>query len=228
MTPPFVITGCGNSGTEYVARLLSTLGVRTAWEEFFIYSTKPGDVAGYLDWLTTTNTCGESSSLAAPYVSKLPPGTLRFHQIRNPVTVIRSLMGRQTFCLKHRRLPNLRFFFRHLPEADHNDDRLVLAMKYWLYWNRLVSDRCRPALRYRVEVLSDVTTGILTMLLARLGATWTNGQLTSALEKYGTNFHTGARDYSVTWESLPNGLLKDEIARDAKEYGYSEWELKEA
>lgn len=228
MSPPFVITGCGNSGTKYVARLLSTLGVRTAWEEFFIHATTPADVAGYLDWLLTTDTKGESSSLAAPYVSKLPPGTLVFHQVRNPVAVIRSLMGRETFMPKWRNLPNLRFFFRHLRGADHDDEPIVLAMKYWLGWNRLVGNRCRPALRYRVESLSDVTSGTLTQVLVHLNVTWRDKELSCALEKYGTTFHGGKRDESVTWDSLPDCWLKEMIAVSAKEYGYSERDLEEA
>jgi hypothetical protein len=231
----FVITGCGNSGTLFTARLLTKLGARTAHEEFFTAFTPPVAVRDYHWWLNNSATVGEVSSLAAPFLARLPENTLIFHQVRNPVAVIRSLMGRKTFDpgLGMRHLPNLRFFFRHLPQADHDDEPIVLAMKYWLYWNRLVADRAHDffVTRVRVEDLNAETPRHTERLLRSIGLVepfLDDDDTLAALQKYGSTYHGGARDEGVIWASLPEGALKAQIAVDAGDYGYSPQDLEAA
>lgn len=81
----FVITGCARSGTGYTARLFTQLGVETEHET--VFSPYAETFAG---WGAAP---GESSWLAAPFIDRLPAGTVVLHQVRHPVDVIRSLLG---------------------------------------------------------------------------------------------------------------------------------------
>lgn len=209
---PFVITGCGNSGTLYVARLLSSLGIRTAFEEFFTAYTSPADMWHYGRWLKLSDTVGESSSLATPYVRLLVHDCVILHQVRHPIEVLRSLMGRRTFEPDLRLLPNLRFFFRHISEADHDDEPIVLAMKYWLYWNRSIESLSH--LRYCVEDMPAA----LPAIAATIGANIPDPR--EALDSLGTKCHGGPRDEGVTLESLPDCAVRDDLVRQGERYGY--------
>jgi len=84
MTKPFIITGCGRSGTMLMARLLNAMGIRTSFEEFF---TANSPLDGYFPhWLRDTHTCGEVSSLAVPYLRYddfKSREVVLLHQVRN-------------------------------------------------------------------------------------------------------------------------------------------------
>lgn len=81
----FVITGCARSGTGYTASLFTQLGVETGHETVFSPYTET-----FAGWGAAP---GESSWLAAPFIDRLPPGTVVLHQVRRPVDVIQSLLG---------------------------------------------------------------------------------------------------------------------------------------
>jgi hypothetical protein len=161
--------------------------------------------------------------VAAPYLS-LKPVSVGIHLVRNPIQVLRAIVGRSTFKPGgFRMLPAVRFYFRWTPELGHDDEPIVLAMKYWLFWNRMV-DRYSMAM-FRVEQISASASGELGRLLRFIGAVVDADAQAAALAKYGTTCHTGDRDESVTWDSLPDGELKDAIAEDAIEYGYTQDDL---
>lgn len=230
MLTPFVITGCGRSGTLFTARLLTLMGVRTSHEEYFTAFSTVGAELQFSQWLRWTGTEGEVSSLAAPRASTLGQmrgPTIRWpirlvHLVRNPIPVMRSLMGLGTFAQTKWLLPNIKFFFRHLPQASFDDAPIVLCMKYWLYWNRLVQADGYLTGRVRIETITQpaVWRGLLEMIGHEAG-----DDLTEAMERLGTKHHGGPRDDSVTWDALPPGKLKDQIMADAVIYGYTEGEV---
>lgn len=237
MLSPFVITGCGRSGTLFTARLLTLMGVRTSHEEYFTAFSTPRCEMQFAQWLSWTDTEGEVSSLAAPRASVLsqmcgtdPSLLVRWpihlvHLVRNPVCVIRSLMGLGTFAQTKWLLPNIKFFFRHLLQASFDDAPIVLCMKYWLYWNRLIPATNNLAGRVRIETITEP--GVWRALLKMIGHE-AGDDLTEAMERLGTKHHGGARDDSVTWDALPAGALKDQIMADALIYGYAEEEVRNA
>lgn len=87
--PPFVVTGVGRSGTGYMAALLSSIGFRCGHERVF---------TPFLDRAPTRGTFSSDSSwLAGPFVRQLPAGTVVLHQVRDPLAVVRSMLGTRFF-----------------------------------------------------------------------------------------------------------------------------------
>ena len=82
----FLITGCGRSGTKYMAELMGALGISCGHELVF---TSAGYDGEWGDWPT-----GESSSYAPPLLDKLPSDVVVFHVVRNPLHVVRSILAR--------------------------------------------------------------------------------------------------------------------------------------
>lgn len=218
---PFVITGCGRSGTTFTWRLLNRLGIRTSHEEFFRAETR----FYFEEWLTETNTSGEVSGLAAPALGYLDPGTTIYHQVRNPVAVIASLMGLRNFHPEHHQSLLVKYNFRYIPSMDMTDDPIVTCMKYWLHWNRLVPP---TATRFQAESLLERmgAWGLISAMIAEsttIIAAMTCGNAAASL---GNRVHSLARDPSVSWRRLPDaGGLKEAIFHQAQEYGYTAEDL---
>lgn len=204
----------------FLARLFNELGVRTSHEEFFTAYTPLSSVFTFGQWLERTRTIGEVSGLAAPWLASVA-SVQRALLIRNPVAVIASLMGLRDLHPESHPLANIKYNFRHLPMMSRDDDPIILAMKYWLHWNRLAS-REDPSLKmYRVEQVSkDQGQHALRMLL-EIGVDCCREDCKDVLAKLGTHYNGGPRDPSISWRTLPKGELKDAIATDALVYGYT-------
>lgn len=207
---PFLITGCGRSGTAYTAKLLTMCGIRTSHEEFFTPFTPYGDVSDFPQWLVRTHTEGEVSSVAAPVLDALQSSVTIIHQVRNPVSVIRSLMGERQLHDESLFLPGAKMAFRYLPELKCDDPPIVRCMKYWIGWNGLVESQASR--RFRVEfALEDWLSGILF---------WPSVENIN-IRLTGSRYHGGRRDKTVSWQSLPGGFLKEQIEATAARYGYT-------
>lgn len=217
---PFVIAGCGRSGTMGMAQLLNAIGVRTSFEEFFCATRTPPE-RGFEEWLRRTGTTGEVSGMAAPFLKDREAKDVAvLHQVRNPVGVIASLMGYQTWTDKAN-WPNVKFNRRWLPDIGAADDPLTKSMKYWLGWNQMVED-AGPLKRYRAE---DVCPAQLVDLFSRLGARWSVGQVQPVFDRvYTWTINTGPREM-VSWAHIPESKLKNRLRNKAREYGYTEDEL---
>lgn len=174
----FVVTGCGRSGTEYIARALEAAGLRCGHEVLFNPRTRAVPAFGAVD--------GDVSWLAAPFVEALPAGTAVLHQVRDPFAVTASWFGLRFLAdggpysfrrpsgpprlLYHEVTTRLarrrgravyvardyeRFVARHLPRVYEAGTTLERCMRYWTGWNEMVEDGARrsglPYLRYRVD-----------------------------------------------------------------------------
>jgi hypothetical protein len=170
-----LITGCGRSGTSYLADVLNVSGASCGHEAAY-------DVFGQHH----SSHRFESSWYAAPFLDQLPPRTPIVHLVRDPVRVIQSFhrlgllskrpfrhvtYGRTGFHPKawmlyrrqvrdrwHFVLEHRRFLERHLAVWSEHDEvqRLVT---YWFRWNQMVEDNAAhlnlPYLRVRLEDLDQ-------------------------------------------------------------------------
>jgi len=221
---PFVITGCGMSGTMGMSQLLNNAGIRTAFEEFFDAGCMLEDMGTrYVSWLSQTETAGEVSSLAAPVLPFLQHESndiAIIHVVRNPVAVLSSLMW------QHHGVQNawwskyIKFNRRWMPQAAYDEEPLSFYMKYWLAWNEHVE----PHAAYMTRI-EDVRGGsAMQDILSIIESPW-NDRARNSLASYDTQYNHKPRDTSVSWRRIPDGQLKSLVLRKAMQYGYTEAEL---
>ena len=187
----FLIASTPRSGTGYIKRLLCDLGVPCTHERYFTCSSQR--------YLTESNH-GESSWLAVPYLERLPPSTLVFHQVRNPVTTINSLKLTHPYQSEGRDMPFLR---EHFKPSSHDPE-----IEFWHEWHRRIEPFA--TLRYRVEEIP------IREILSMIGEERSDEQIKIALAGVPRNFKTsGSVPQRIAWKDMP-GHVQETYIR----YGY--------
>jgi hypothetical protein len=137
---PFLITGCGRSGTAWAASLFTALGYPCGHEEAF-----SRDRDGPL-------TESEASWLAVPYLDSLPEGTPVLRIMRDPYKVVQSIIAKGFLS---RDDDYDKFVARHRPDIVSPSTHLGRAVRYVALWDE-------PLAGYnvlRAEGSAHVTTG---------------------------------------------------------------------
>ena len=199
-SPRFVIVGTGRCGTGYTAKVLTAGGIRCGHEE--IYRGRRITKSWRL--------VGDASYLAVPHLDRYR-GTV-LHQVRDPVAVVRSLVGTRFF---DRTDHYLEIVSRHL---ELTGDPVVDAMRYWIDWN----ERCErhADLTYRVEDLPDR----LPDVVARIDPGRTEAVMAAAARiSKSTNTRQRAEEIGSIGD-LPDGDEKDRLVDLARHYGYDQFE----
>jgi len=113
-----LITGCGRSGTTFVAKYLQSLGMDVGHEK---YIGENGVVSWYL-------TFGEHNSF--DHI---------IHIIRNPYDSFKSYSTLSENAWK--------YIYKHLPEISPNDTNETKFVKYWCLWNREASEKAEITIK---------------------------------------------------------------------------------
>lgn len=121
MTRPFLITGCGRSGTGWAAALLTTLGYPCAHEEQFSWN-RSGPLRR-----------SESSWLAVPHLDDLPRDTRVLRIMRDPYQVVQSIMARGF--LRHGADVFDGYVEHHRPDIFTSGTHLGRAIRYVALWD---------------------------------------------------------------------------------------------
>lgn len=220
---PFIVTGSGRCGTGYTAKLLQQLGYPCGHEEVF----SPDAVARDRWQRRFLERRCDASWLALPCIDQLPRETVVFHQVRNPVAVIRSLMGmgflRGTEA-QHQPYVDVAASVVPLPA-----DELEADMVFWLEWNRRIPGACagRTHALYRLEELTPELVREMVQLVEP-GRELGDEEIAAAFAAVPTNYNTRPRAHDVRWDTLPEGELKEQIAQLAEVCGYSREDLQAA
>ena len=204
----FVVCGAARSGTGYTSMALTALGHRCGHEMVF----DPFKHVPQFDDLQ-----GDSSWLALPYLDDLPDGAVIFHQVRDPLEVIRSLVGIRMLTAPS---SHLDFIAEHAPEVIDQPDEISRCMAYWVVWNRRIArhaDGKRPYVGYRLE---DLEPAVFSQFAGLLGSVQPPEVVERRLEVVSNDYNTRRRYESVTMATLPDGELKDELVDLAEEVGY--------
>ncbi len=80
----YVIASLPRSGTKYISKVLTKLGLKCAHEGHMRFNKCR------LEWDDEPGIWGDSSWMTVPYIGFLPPGTVVFHQLRDPIKVLNS------------------------------------------------------------------------------------------------------------------------------------------
>lgn len=227
-----IITGCGRSGTNYMAEVLSAAGLRCGHERAFTV----------LGPQTAPELEAESSWYAAPYLDRMDESTKVLHVARNPSRVVHSFyriglcaidpwhhftFGQPPFMLalkynvrwhRYRRRWQSVMAHRYLlwehttcMQSSNEVDRL---WGYWWQWNALVERTAangrHPYLRVRLEDLDASLPRIRDFL----------GLPAELVPRPPANQKTGYRMRPIHWTPMP-----EEVRSLARRYGYGEGEL---
>jgi hypothetical protein len=135
-----VITGCGRSGTQTMARVLQNLFVDATHETVFHQNHSEEEIKKRID---EGKSEVEVSWLAAPYLHLLYPDIKIVHLIRNPLHVIRC--WRQHHRLIDSDMGVARFIRKWVPRCEEGS-ALDRAVSYVYCWNDMVKRKGRDYL----------------------------------------------------------------------------------
>jgi len=190
---------------------------------------------------------GESSWLAVPFISRLPTGTLVLHQVRNPLNVVRSLVGIRFFSLpparkriksgviveKGRRMFG---YYKHILQEDFVEylkmhcgeifdceSEIARSVQYWVRWNQKVEEAAQSAdvhyYRYRLEDVDDeLLSNILTMLGERKSEV--AASVEKCLKSVPRNINARRREESILWSDVLAHDKKGFLRSLTHRYGY--------
>lgn len=127
MNQPFLITGCGRSGTGWAAQFFTELGYPTG-HEFLYNPVRSGPLIR-----------NESSWLAVPFLDDIPESTKIVRMVRNPYDVVASVMARGFLNEPYGGYEH--FAHRHRPETVKGSSHLERAIRWAGLWDEPVDDR---------------------------------------------------------------------------------------
>jgi hypothetical protein len=223
----FIITGCGRSGTNYVANRLVDAGVKCGHESVFSVKGPLQNSEGYQ---------GDSSWFAAPFLGMIA-GARVLHIVREPRSVIESF-HRIGLCAdsRFRHFSGGRSFFSTLGHftlnvkrirsrldyvnahrnllAEHTscwsaDNEFHRLCEYWYQWNKLIEDNVErinlPYLRLRLDEVDECWRDIADFLQIER----------PVVPGRATNLKTGYRSLERFQQELP-----EKVIDMAKRYGF--------
>jgi hypothetical protein len=214
-----LVTGCGRAGTQYTFRLLSVLGLRASHEKVYNHDLDPK--APPLERIEERWNMldAESSWLAVPFCRTLPENVVVWHQLRDPLKVVRCFL--HTHILSSHDAA-CRFIQGVFPECGQEDD-LTRSVQYVLRWTRMLCDFGRLWPNYFGYRMEAVTPEHWQALLAAAGRRFTVGQVRDAIkrlpEQIGACGHA-EDDHPPSWDTVRSVAGGEELYALAKELGY--------
>lgn len=212
---PLVFTGCGRSGTGYIAQVLAHAGLDAGHERVFAGYPAP-EAQGELVPGTV-----ESSWFAAPFLQGRPATEVAVvHLVRDPLTWIDSWLRSGAMS---RRFTS-RYLKRWCPEMMREASPLRAAMWFWVRWNERVERHA--TLRIRIEDVDEEQLACAlgdAGLIEPDGSPVSDGRLAAALLPASTPRdynHKGGPPRTLTWDDLPFGFMKKGVQVMAEYYGY--------
>lgn len=189
-----LITGCGRSGTTYIAQLLTEAGLDVKHEKL--------EKDGCASWVMAvedgeTNNGPSRKGIHFQHI---------FHQVRHPLDVIASVetINQESW----------EYICKHIPLIKMSDSIIVRSAKYWIYWN-LKAEKISEW-SYRIE---DIDT-VFWEMSARLGIHLDP----EALNNIPRNTNTRPWHRKLSWRQLRNEIgvqLFNQVVKLAVRYGYA-------
>jgi hypothetical protein len=237
--PLFVITGCPRSGTLFMGEALSRLGHRCGHEQ--VFNPFVADTASSNNF-SFGSAQGDVSWLAAPFLPRLPEGTILFHQLRDPLAVITSLIGQRflqtephpfmmvRYRLQHHRVrfgrpitnPHfIRFAERHCPDVFSYTDEPTRCAHFWTEWTKLVAQAADlPNVSYHRFRIEDLDANAMRDLCLRIGGDQSLGDVEHTLDALGTSTHRARRVDRVGLDAITDPSVRARLVDTAEAYGY--------
>lgn len=222
----FVVTGCGRSGTTFLAKLLSNLNVPCGHEQVFTPRTR----------MTPREFSSDASWMAVPFLESLAPDCPVVHLTRAPSLVAASFVRIGFFSPDHDRYwrPAVRwnplrqkpegreyiaFLRRHSPQTFYELRALDRALYHWWDWNSriLAQSHARPYVHLRI---SDVAPAAIARVLEVLDEPRSGDQIRRALRSLPTDVNTRGLSTGGALIAASDISLPSDVAELASRFGY--------
>jgi hypothetical protein len=205
----YVVVSTPRSATQYTARLLTALGLACGHEAYFTPKSQSFFDGG-------RSLFGDSSWLAAPFLMSLPKETVIFHQLRDPVNTINSLIYTKHLSVAELKdSPYVSFLHSHAGLSNPSLSEEELACEFWYTWHRLIEKGCegRRHLQYKIE---DMSSELLRELVSFIPAQVAPNNIIHALARVPEDCNTRGRPSRlITGNALPPA-----VSELAAKYGY--------
>lgn len=226
-----VVTGTGRCGTNFMANLLTSLGVPCGHEAVFgpmgwdwaaevIRGKRPAvnsDISrGGTILSDGMDLVGDSSYAAAPFLVRFDAFVI--HLVRNPMKVIASMTGSgfrnfaEPFPVHYEDMPDHfeheSFLYANVPELAQDMPQLDRACLFYLRWNEMIESSGRVGLFHRVEDPVEPIT-------SRFGA---------SIDVYEDSSCNSFADTSRVWRTseVSDPSIRKGIRDIMKRYGYKD------
>jgi hypothetical protein len=203
----FVITGTGRCGTHYYQRLLSLLGIKVG-HEYALSRSKT--YTGGMD--------GDVSFMAAPHCKSLSEhGVKILHVVRNPLGVIRSMMGNDTHCFENPTdgTPLYKAHYAKITEEER-ENLLNATMLYWVRWNELIEPYADFTWR-----LEDDSIMLIHEILYEIGESRINIEVEKAMREALERRHPNKHDDKLQLHDLKGQPAWFQLKDTAQRFGYT-------
>jgi hypothetical protein len=183
----YVVASLPRSGTKYISKVLTELGQNCGHERSFTCIGGQGDrhttAQGICIREDAPEVWGDASWLCVPLIEKLPPGTVVFHQLRDPIKVLNSNLppggdsyfrtwdenaGLKTDPLYNKPIPYKRFIWENtqdwvwpdkIAEGPETLEEIERVVHWWVNWNLWIEFAAMRRsdlvyVRYRLEDMS--------------------------------------------------------------------------
>ena len=223
----YLVTGMPRSGTVYMARLLSSVGLMCGHESIFALGGIEGAIKALSDkyvktsvvsndvpesWFNHRTQVAESSYLAAPFLDhSCLADTKIIHVVRNPLLVISSLLLDVDFFKEKGQIPYLDFVYKHLPELKKINNEIERITAYYVWWNNIIEQKSLGKQYLRLKVGESVGSPLFDFLeIKQPKNLFTNTKINSWKKR--------ASDLCLN--DIPNGKIKNEFILLLEKYNY--------
>lgn len=198
MAPRFVVAQVGRTGSGYTAQVLTAAGIRTGHEAWW----NPHGVRE--PWIV-----GDSSWCAVPFL----PGFdgITFHQVREPLATLRSLIDEgigTDWDTPYTRL-------RHNIIGGPSGNPLLDVIKVWVTMNDAIEPFARK--RFKVE---DFDASLVVEIGRSIGLTISPQKAAEAIDSVPNTYNKHHIPDEFGWDALPRGEWFDRLVEMSTEYGY--------
>jgi hypothetical protein len=216
----YVVTGTGRSGTVYMAKALTSVGIPCGHEAIFTpagmdYALRKlggepiaDSLVSIADgrWLSDQDKIiAESSYMAAPYCQQpVLENAKIIHVVRHPLRVAFSFVDGFGY-FQHNNPgydPYQQFIYKHIPELYHDMMPIERACLYYVIWNDMIE---KKHLFYHVEENGDNLMSFLEV---------------SKKPQANRRSNSRCRKFTHTIDEIPNGSIKGCFLEIIERYGY--------
>lgn len=215
----YLIVGSPRSGTTFMAKAFSSIGISCGHERIF----GPSKIGKHSKLtlklveerlLRFSNLKAEASWYAVPFLSShfnlINQDNIIIHVVRHPIAVIESLLAIKLFSRSSHDF-SMNYALKRTPGIHKNDPEIVKCCKFYLHWNNKIHDSSMVSYRHRVE-------DNIVVLFDLLGLKFNHKQVFNDTK---ANTRNKLNREIISAKDIPNKQLLDKLENLSNLYGYN-------